>query len=123
MLREGDRILIVDDVIATFTSKATAIAQVEAEAASRGVRVEIVGVAVVVDRGAKSRPPTPVPVTSALILREELSALRRAGATPREVEVIQRYLDAPHDFQEPGVRSRLEQEALMARSYRTPDST
>jgi orotate phosphoribosyltransferase len=113
VLNGGDRLLIVDDVISTFASKATAMAQIEAEASARGVQVETVGVAVVVDRGPAPTGPTPVPVTSALVLRDHINELTEAGASEREIQVIRDYLKAPHEFQDPGIREALTDEALM----------
>jgi len=111
VMQDGDRILVVDDVITTFTSKATAIAQIEAEAQSRGVHVEVVGVAVVVDRSGKRSAEAPVPVTSAIDLLDELDAMRVGGASDREVDVIRRYLLDPTPFQNPDVRAAMQVEA------------
>lgn len=112
LMRDGDRILVADDVLSTFASKATAIAQIEMEAASRGVHVDVVGVAVVVDRGAVSRAATPVPVTSALNLVERLDDLEDYGASRREVEIIRSYLENPSPFQDAELQASLKQEAL-----------
>lgn len=50
IVEEGDRVLIVDDVITTGDTKLEAIEALEEDAKRRGVSIDIVGVAVLVDR-------------------------------------------------------------------------
>jgi len=50
VIEDGDRVLIVDDVITTGDTKLEAVEILEEEARRRGVSIEVVGVAVLVDR-------------------------------------------------------------------------
>ena len=116
-LKDGDRVVLVDDVSAQFTSKQIAHWQVTTEVANRKLRdVTIPAVLVLVDReqgeGAKiAAAELGVSILSVVRLKSEGLDLLHSILSPREHEVISSYVADPHAFQHPETRDALIAEA------------
>jgi orotate phosphoribosyltransferase len=114
-LAEGDRIVLVDDLLTSFASKEVAIAQVQVEAQRQGVSLAIDGLAVLVVRGsqgvAKARAAN-LDVVSLVELTPERAAAMGGAIGEREAEVIANYLRDPLPFQQPAMQAALAAEAL-----------
>lgn len=97
VIDEGDRILVVDDVITTGDTKLEAIEILEEEARRRGKRIEILGVAVLVDReegGAELIARKGISFYRAARIRGIIESLEKQGLIDRRaVEDIERYLE------------------------------
>ncbi len=115
----GDRIALVDDVVARFTSKVVGARQVEMELAHRGLTdARVVAVAVLIDREQGTREAAEalgLRLLSLLRLRSEGLGFLREVADPREAEVISAYLENDTAFQSPEVREDLAREARARR--------
>ena len=124
-LKDGDRLVLVDDVSAQFTSKQIAHWQVTTEVGNRHLRdITIPAVLVLVDReqgsGAKiAAAELGVSILSVVRLKSEGLDLLRGILSPREHEVISSYVADPHAFQHPGTREALIDEARKFRRERT----
>lgn len=98
ILEDGDRVLLVDDVITTGATKLEAIEIVREEARRRGLRVDIIGVAVLIDReegGSQELALKGYRVYSALSIREIVGALYEEGLINRSMlEAIESYIEA-----------------------------
>lgn len=100
---EGDRIVLVDDVITTGGSKLEALEILEEELRIRGVRAEILGVAVLVDRqegGSEELEKRGVRVYRGAGVLEIVEALSRRGLISGEQErAVRRYLEGAGGFE------------------------
>lgn len=98
ILEDGDRVLLVDDVITTGATKLEAIEIVREEARRRGLRVDIVGVLVLIDReegGSRELAMKGYRVYSASSIREIVGALYEEGLIDRSrLEAIESYIEA-----------------------------
>ncbi len=96
VIDDGDRVLLVDDVITTGDTKIEAIEILEEEARRRGKRIEILGVAVLIDReeGGDAITKRGVNLYRVTGIREIISSLERQGLIDRHVlEEIERYIE------------------------------
>jgi orotate phosphoribosyltransferase len=114
-LAEGDRIAIVDDVVAESMSKQIGLRQIQLELERRSLTdVSIECIVVVVDReqrGVGGSDVQGVPVHSLVQLKSEGVELLRGVVSERERDVIARYIDDPESFQDETVRDELRREA------------
>ena len=116
-LKEGARVVLVDDVSAQFTSKQIAHWQVTAEVKNRDLRdVFIPAVVVLVDREQGSAAKIAaaqlgLSLLSVVKLKSEGLDLLRDILLPREHMVISAYLADPDAFQDPRIRETLLSEA------------
>ncbi len=96
VIDDGDRILVVDDVITTGDTKLEAIEILEEEARRRGKKIEILGVAVLIDReegGAEQIARKGIGFYSVAGIRRIIESLEKQGLIDRRiVEDIERYL-------------------------------
>lgn len=119
---DGDRIALIDDVAAMFSSKDVALAQVAMEARHRklnGIVTEAVVVAVEREQGAaQAAAAAGVELLSLVKLRSEGLGYLKETADARELEIIEQYLSDPHKFQGRKVRESLEREARQYSSDR-----
>ncbi len=118
LFEEGDRIALVDDVVARFTSKEVGARQVEMELSRRGLSTAKVDtVAVIIDREqgtAAAARSLGVNLISLLRLKTEGLEVMQDICSPREFEVIGQYLEDDQAFQAPEVREGLIAEARAA---------
>jgi orotate phosphoribosyltransferase len=119
-LANDDRIGVVDDVAAKFSSKEVALRQIEMEAKRRGIAtLSVPAVIVLVDReqGAEhSASLAHVSLLSLVKLRSQGLDMLTGLALPREIELISQYLEAPESFQDPVRRAELEAESRANQS-------
>lgn len=109
-LSDGDRVVLIDDVVTGFDSKRVALSQLAEEANRRHLNVHCHDIAVVIDRaqGADSAASN-VGVTIHSVIRldaEGLEAIRPALEGP-EYDVIRSYLQHPEHFQNEETQRRL----------------
>lgn len=114
-ISEGDQLVIIDDVVARFTSKDVAIRQIEMELERRKLRsVSIAGIVVIIDReegAAAGARRWGIGLHSLLRLRSDGLSILTEIASEREVEVVRQYLENPSDFQDAAKQQALLQEA------------
>jgi orotate phosphoribosyltransferase len=110
--KSGMRILIVDDVVSGGASKEVAVALVQRELDLRGVDAEILGVAVVVDRGNPDLRELPFRLEWDESLVEQVGTLAEVGASSDEIDTIRSYLLDPEMFQNPEVQRELRERAF-----------
>ena len=116
-LAAGDHVALVDDVVSAFSSKEVALRQIALEARRRSLgagAVTVDAVVVLIDReqGAhEAAGAAGVALHSIARLRSEGLEMLRGVALPRELEVIEAYLDDPQKFQDPSRRAELAGEA------------
>ncbi|MEM2553402.1 MAG: hypothetical protein QXE02_07805, partial [Sulfolobales archaeon] len=101
VIDDGDKILLVDDVITTGDTKIEAIEILEEEAKRRGKRIEILGVAVLIDReegGEDAMIKRGIGLYRAVGVRSIINSLERQGLIDRNIpEAVERYLrGVPH---------------------------
>jgi orotate phosphoribosyltransferase len=117
---EGDRVVVIDDVVTRFDSKAVAIRQIDAEAERRGftnVAVDTVAVLMVRDPKAYlAAAELRVSLISVVNLDGDALSALDGIATPRELDVMVRYMENPQDFQSLFVREDLRREAIRFRN-------
>ncbi|MDT7888339.1 MAG: phosphoribosyltransferase family protein [Desulfurococcales archaeon] len=97
VIENGDRILVVDDVITTGETKLEAVEILEEEARRRGVSIDIVGIAVLVDReegGAKELAKRGLKVYRVLSIRDIVETLVSEGLIEGDLaDAIYRYIE------------------------------
>jgi len=112
---DGDRVILVDDLVTRFDSKLIAAAQVKSEMQRRGLKhVECRDVAVLVDReqgAAEAAAEAGFQLHSLVPLKSMGMEWLRDVMDPLEHEVICEYLDNPKRFQD-----SLVQKDLIARA-------
>jgi orotate phosphoribosyltransferase len=115
-LSNGDSLVLIDDVVARFTSKEVALQQIILEVEHRGLKdVKIDSIAVLIDReqgATEAAKAWGVPVISLLRLRSDGLAWLKGIALDRELEVIHNYLENQEQFQDPVLQEELRLEAL-----------
>lgn len=115
-MASGDRIALIDDVAARFTSKEFAMRQLAIEAARRGLSdIGVASITVLIDReqGAEqSAQAWGVSVHSMIRLRSEGLPWLKGIAIDRELEIINSYLEDQELFQDPILQRELRQEGL-----------
>jgi orotate phosphoribosyltransferase len=115
-LAAGDRIALVDDVAARFTSKEFAMRQIAIEAEHRGLAdVEVGSITVLIDReqGAEEAAKAwGVTVHSLIRLRSEGLNWLKGMAADRELEIINSYLEDQDLFQSPALQKELKGEGV-----------
>lgn len=122
----GDRMVMVDDVSAQFTSKQIAHWQVTVEVKARRLQdVSIPAVAVLVDReqGSSAKIAAAklgLSIVSVVKLKSEGLELLREILLPREHQVISAYIADPAAFQDPRARAGLISEAEEFRRSSPP---
>jgi len=88
-LKDGDKVMIVDDLITTAKSKLEARDLVKLEAKRRNLKnVEVIGVCVLVDReqgGKEALEKEGLPLYSAITIREAARILLDLGKLPQEL--------------------------------------
>ena len=108
---DGDRVILVDDLVTRFDSKLVAAAQVQAEMERRGLKgVEVHDVAVLVDReqGATvAAEQHGFGLHAVVPLKSQGLAWLADVMDPLEHEVISEYLDNPKRFQDELVQKDL----------------
>lgn len=114
-LKDGDVLVLVDDLVTRFDSKLVALRQVEWEVQKRSLRdVRCADVAVLFDReqGAREAAEKNCMRLHALVRfkSEGMPELKRL-MHPREYEVVDTYLSAPDKFQGTEIRAALAREA------------
>ena len=96
VLEDGDRVLIVDDVITTGDTKLEAVEILEEEARRRGVSIEVVGVAVLIDReegGSEELSKRGLKLYKVLGVRELVGILLSEGLIESSAaDAIMRYI-------------------------------
>ncbi|HWQ16978.1 MAG TPA: hypothetical protein VNL13_03995 [Sulfolobales archaeon] len=96
VIDDGDKILLVDDVITTGDTKIEAIEILEEEARKRGKRIEILGVAVLIDReegGEDAIVKKGISLYRAVGVRRIIKSLEKQGLIDKGIpEDIERYL-------------------------------
>ena len=120
--RPSDRLVLVDDVVARFTSKEVANRQVELELKKRGVEdVRTVAIAVLIDReqgAAEAADAAGLKMLSVVRLASEGLAMLEGIAAERELEIIRAYLDDNEAFQDHARREALRVEAVAYQQER-----
>lgn len=113
-LANEDRLVIIDDVVAEFTSKRIAMKQVNLELERRNISdASIECVAVVVDREQRlAGELTEVPIISLIQLRSSGLAFLRGVASDREIEVMSAYVNDSEPFQNKALQHQLTEEAI-----------
>lgn len=121
-MAEGDRLAIIDDVIARFTGKKIALRQIELELRHRKLNdVKTTAIAVVIDReqGAISEEEREgARLLSLVRFRAEGLGLLKGVANARELAVIADYLENPEAFQDKRTQENLREEALKYQKER-----
>jgi orotate phosphoribosyltransferase len=111
LVRDGARLVLVDDLVTGFDSKLVAARQVKHEAERRGFRGTLCkDVLVVVDReqgGSEAAASHGFALHALLRLRTECLPLLRDQLAPVEHEIVSSYLDDPTPFQDPVEQKRL----------------
>jgi orotate phosphoribosyltransferase len=108
---DGDKLVIVDDLVTDFQSKLIAKAFVDYESAKRGVKVTCQNVAVLFDReqgaylNAKS---SGMNLFSLIPFRSKGIEWLRERISTKEYEIITDYLDKPEKYQNPEIQKDLE---------------
>lgn len=97
IIDDGDKILLIDDVITTGNTKLETIEILEEEARRRGKNIEILGVAVLTDReegGANTLARRGVKLYRVAGIRRIIGSLEKQGLLGRDVvKDIERYLE------------------------------
>ena len=120
--RDGDRVVLVDDVVTRFDSKRVALDQVAEEARRRAVEISCKDIVVIVDRaqgGQAAAESAGVLVHSLLRLDAEGLELISSALLGPELDVIRAYLQHPDEFQD---RGRQEEIAALSKHGRTPSA-
>lgn len=114
-LAEGDRLVLVDDIVTRFDSKLVAFKQVDFEIQRRGLKDVICrDVAVVVDR---EQGAFDIAAQNGIALHALTNFVSEAiewlagKMAPLEVDIIRKYLQASELFQKDHVRSKLQEMA------------
>jgi orotate phosphoribosyltransferase len=114
-LADGDRLAIVDDVVTKFTTKETALRQIDLEAERRGLLdVQVDSIVVLVDReqgAGEAALAHDIPMRSLVRLRTEGVEWLQGIALDREIAVIRSYLRDESKFQNAEVQEELGREA------------
>lgn len=117
-LRSGDRIAIVDDVIATFESKARAILQINNHIERRGLKnIIFQDVVVLIDReqgGVERGKEYGFDVHSFVTISRALRLIKNEFEV-LEYSVLRRYLENPMSYQDPTVQKDLTDLARVKR--------
>ncbi len=110
---DGDRVILFDDVVSRFDSKATAMRQLQMELARRGVQgVEVEAVLVLLDRGrhgVREAQRAGVQLSSLIALGTGAIEMLRGTADDVAIDTIQRYVDNEELFQNRSLQAELEQ--------------
>jgi orotate phosphoribosyltransferase len=103
-LLDGDKVVIVDDLMTRGTTKAIARRMIENTAKERSIKVEIVAICVVVDRQQAAKDATGLPVHSLVPFREQGLPFLKRNLGPALPALIEDYLANPDDYQDPAAR-------------------
>lgn len=119
-LVEGDRVVLVDDLVTRFDSKLVAIEMLQTEIGRRGIKgAKVSGVLVIVDReqGASEHAARlGIRLHSLLRFASDCVPQLEGVASPDELNVLSSYLKDPTAFQSRAVQRDLFNKATRART-------